>query len=88
MVARRAGGRPPVTDEDVIELLREGRELSRAEGREPVHVIPLTFALDNTDHIVDPRGLYCSTLDARLHVIDVSLILVAFAGGVPATVRS
>jgi cell division protein FtsA len=66
-----AEGRP-VTDHDVREVLREGRNLSRAEGREPVHVMPLTFSLDNTDHVLDPRGLYCSTLDARLHVIDVS----------------
>ena len=66
-----AEGRP-VTDHDIREVLREGRHLSHAEGREPVHVMPLTFSLDNTDHVVDPRGLYCSTLDARLHVIDVS----------------
>jgi len=66
-----AEGRP-VTDHDVREVLREGRLLSHAEGREPVHVMPLNFSLDNTDHVVDPRGLYCSTLDARLHVIDVS----------------
>ena len=62
----------PVTDHDVRGVLREGRELSRSGGREPVHVMPLTFSLDNTDHVVDPRGLYCSTLDARLHVIDAS----------------
>ena len=66
-----AEGRP-VLESDVREVLREGRALSRSEGREPVHVMPLTFSLDNTEHVVDPRGLYCSTLDARLHVIDVS----------------
>ncbi len=66
-----AEGRP-VTDHDVREVVREGRNLSRAEGREPVHVMPLKFGLDNTEHVVDPRGLYCSTLDARLHVIDAS----------------
>ncbi len=66
-----AEGRP-VTDHDIRGVLREGRDLSHAEGREPVHVMPLKFALDNTGHVVDPRGLYCSTLDARLHVIDAS----------------
>lgn len=64
-----AEGRP-VTDHDVRGVLREGRDLSRADGREPVHVMPLKFALDNTEHVVDPRGLYAQTLDARLHVID------------------
>ena len=62
----------PVTDHDVRSVLREGREMARVEGREPVHVMPLTFSLDNTDHVIDPRGLYCSTLDARLHVIEAS----------------
>ena len=62
----------PVTGDDVREVLREGRLLARAEGREPVHVTPLTFSLDNTENVVDPRGLYCSTLDARLHVVDAS----------------
>src|ERR1051326_495290 len=66
-----AEGRP-VTDHDVREVLHEGRILSQAAGREPVHVMPLHFALDNTEHVADPRGLYCSTLDARLHVIDVA----------------
>ena len=66
-----AEGRP-VTDQDVREVMREARERCRIEGREPVHVMPLTFSLDNTDHVTDPRGLYCSTMDARLHVIDVS----------------
>ena len=62
----------PVTDRVVQEVVREGRQRSRTGGREPVHVMPLTFALDNTDHVIDPRGLWCSTLDARLHVLDVT----------------
>jgi cell division protein FtsA len=40
------------------------------DGREPIHVLPLNFAVDATDHVIDPRGLFCSTLNARLHVID------------------
>jgi cell division protein FtsA len=65
------GGRP-VTDHDIRGVMREARDVSRAEGREPVHVLPLKFALDDTEHVVDPRGLYCSTLDARLHVVGAS----------------
>jgi cell division protein FtsA len=32
--------------------------------------MPLTFAVDDTTGIADPRGLHCATLTARLHVID------------------
>jgi cell division protein FtsA len=64
-----AEGRP-VTEHDIRSVMREGRTLARVDGREPVHVMPLKFALDGTEHVVDPRGLYCSTLDARMHVID------------------
>ena len=62
----------PVTDRDVQEAIREGRTLAKVEGREPVHVMPLNFALDNTEQVADPRGLYGSIMDARLHVIDAS----------------
>src|ERR1700709_1364137 len=63
------GGRA-VTENDVRGVLNEGRGRSEVDGREPIHVLPLNFAVDATDHVIDPRGLFCSTLNARLHVID------------------
>jgi cell division protein FtsA len=63
------GGRA-ITENDIRGVLNEGRGRSEVDGREPIHVLPLNFAVDATDHVVDPRGLFCSTLNARLHVID------------------
>jgi cell division protein FtsA len=64
-----AGGRA-VTENDIRGVLNEGRGRAEVDGREPIHVLPLNFAVDATDHVIDPRGLFCSTLNARLHVID------------------
>jgi cell division protein FtsA len=63
------GGRA-VTENDVRGVLNEGRNRAENDGREPIHVLPLNFAVDATDHVIDPRGLFCTTLNARLHVID------------------
>jgi cell division protein FtsA len=63
------GGRA-VTENDIRGVLNEGRGRAEVDGREPIHVLPLNFAVDATDHVIDPRGLFCTTLNARLHVID------------------
>ncbi len=63
------GGRA-VTAADIRGVLNEGRARAEADGREPIHVLPLKFAVDATDHVTDPRGLFCTTLNSRLHVID------------------
>jgi cell division protein FtsA len=63
------GGRA-VTEADVRGVVAEGRQQAEVDGREPIHVLPLNFAVDATDHVADPRGLFCTTLNARLHVID------------------
>jgi cell division protein FtsA len=63
------GGRA-VTENDVRGVLNEGRNRAEVDGREPIHVLPLNFAVDATDHVIDPRGLFCTTLNARLHIID------------------
>jgi cell division protein FtsA len=63
------GGRA-VTEADIRGVVHEGRNRAEVDGREAIHVLPLNFAVDATDHVVDPRGLFCTTLNARLHVID------------------
>ena len=65
------GGRA-VDESDIRAVVREGRLRAAAEGREPVHAMPLNFSVDDTDRVADPRGLFCTTLTARLHVIDAS----------------
>src|SRR6185369_11804711 len=63
------GGRA-VTEHDIRGVVSEGRDRAEVDGREAIHVLPQNFAVDATDHVADPRGLFCTTLNARLHVID------------------
>jgi cell division protein FtsA len=63
------GGRA-IGDNDIRDVIHEGRGRSVADGREPIHTLPLNFAVDATDHVPDPRGLFCTTLNARLHIVD------------------
>jgi cell division protein FtsA len=63
------GGRA-VAEHDIRRVLMEGRARAASEGREIIHALPLAFTVDETQGIVDPRGLHCDTLTARLHVVD------------------
>jgi cell division protein FtsA len=63
------GGRA-VSDEDVRGVVHEGRTRALIEGRQSIHAIPLQFSADATDRVTDPRGLFCTTLGARLHIVD------------------
>ncbi len=63
------GGRA-VTEADIRRVLLEGRARAASEGRHIVHALPLSFAADETMDVTDPRGLFCDTLSARLHVVD------------------
>jgi cell division protein FtsA len=63
------GGRA-VEEHDIRRVVNEGRSRAAAEGREPIHALPLTFSVDDTDRVADPRGLFCEELTARLHIID------------------
>ena len=59
-----------MTEHDIRRVVNEGRARAEVDGRETIHALPLDFAVDDTDHVADPRGLFCTTLTARLHVID------------------
>jgi cell division protein FtsA len=59
-----------VTAEDVKRVVREARARALSEGRETIHSLPLSFSTDETQGVTDPRGLFCETLTAQLHVID------------------
>jgi cell division protein FtsA len=66
------GGRA-VDDHDVRRVVHEGRARAQNEGRETIHALPLMFSVDDMAGVADPRGLHCSTLTARLHVIDLDI---------------
>ena len=63
------GGRQ-IADRDIRGVVNEGRMRTAAQGREAIHAMPQTFAVDATDQVADPRGMFCTTLNARLHIID------------------
>jgi cell division protein FtsA len=59
-----------VTAEDVKRVVREARMRAASGGRETIHSLPLSFSTDETPGVTDPRGLFCETLTAQLHVVD------------------
>jgi cell division protein FtsA len=59
-----------VTEDDIRQVVLEGRHRAQSEGRDAIHTLPLSFSVDETARVEDPRGLHCETLTARLHVID------------------
>ncbi|WP_419758615.1 cell division protein FtsA [Acidisoma sp.] len=63
------GGRE-VNEDDIRQVVLEGRSRAASEGRDAIHALPLSFSVDETMRVEDPRGLHCETLTARLHVID------------------
>ncbi len=63
-------GNRPVTEADVRRVVQEGRGRAACEGRDTIHLLPLDFAVDDTQGVADPRGLHCDILSARLHVVD------------------
>ncbi|MDT7950576.1 MAG: cell division protein FtsA [Acetobacteraceae bacterium] len=63
------GGRA-VTEHDLRRVVQEGGRRALLAGREIIHVVPLMFAVDETQGVLDPRRMHCDQLKARLHVID------------------
>ncbi|MBV9251136.1 MAG: cell division protein FtsA [Acetobacteraceae bacterium] len=59
-----------VDESDIRRVVNEGRARAATDGREPIHALPLSFSIDETDRVLDPRGLFCTTLTAKLHIID------------------
>jgi cell division protein FtsA len=69
-IGNAATGGRVVAEQDVRRVMVEARDRSGTDGREILHSLPLSFMVDKTDHVADPRGLFCSTLTARLHIVD------------------
>jgi cell division protein FtsA len=59
-----------VEEDDIRQVVLESRRRAYSEGRDAIHVLPLSFSVDETMRVEDPRGLHCETLTARVHVID------------------
>ncbi len=63
------GGRQ-VNESDVRRVITEGRARAVTDGRETIHSLPVSFTVDETTGVADPRGHHCDQLSARLHVVD------------------
>lgn len=61
-----------VNSDDIRRVVREARTRASTEGRVTIHALPLNFSADETPGVTDPRGLFCDTLTAQLHVVDAS----------------
>ncbi len=63
-------GNEPVSDGDLRRVLVAGRERAFADGRDVIHAVPMGYAVDATQGIADPRGMYGQMFSARVHVVD------------------
>jgi cell division protein FtsA len=66
------GGRA-VTENDVRGVLNEGRGRAEVDGREPIHVLPLNFAVDATDHVIDTAATALRTMEACIGRCDLEI---------------
>ncbi|MHA1158874.1 MAG: cell division protein FtsA [Alphaproteobacteria bacterium] len=58
-----------VTEADIGRVLSAGRRHSVTEGRQAVHALPIGYALDNDQGIIDPRGMYGQRLGVDMHLV-------------------
>ncbi len=65
-------GSGPVDDNHIHQLLAMGRQLFQKDDTQIVHILPVTYALDNEFGIRDPRGLFGKKLMASLHVVSIA----------------
>ncbi len=63
------GGRQ-VEDRDIRDIIADARLRTGADKRIAIHTMPQQFSVDATDRVEDPRGLFCTTLNACLHIVD------------------
>jgi cell division protein FtsA len=63
------GGRA-VNEGDLRRVFSASRTRATSEARSIIHNLPLAFNVDEAAGVIDPRGLFCETLGAHLHVID------------------
>jgi cell division protein FtsA len=58
-----------VTERDILDIIEQGRSTAEADGVEIIHSFPVSYALDNTKGIGDPRQMFGERLGAELHVV-------------------
>lgn len=65
-------GTGAVDDNHIRQLLAVGRQSFSKDDSQIVHIMPVTYAIDNEFGIRDPRGLYGKKLMVSLHIVSVA----------------
>ncbi len=58
-----------VSERDLDAVRDPGHAPDLGEGREILHILPITYGIDGDDGIMDPRGMYGNNLGVDLHLI-------------------
>ncbi len=58
-----------VRDADVRRIHAYGRQQFTAADRDLVHCIPVSYAIDGADGVLDPRGMFGQTLGVNIHLV-------------------
>lgn len=67
----------PVKDSHLQKALDVSRDQSIGVARRILHIFPISYDLDDSTNIYDPRGMLGDTLVTRLHVITAPVHLIA-----------
>ncbi|MCX7337836.1 MAG: cell division protein FtsA [Alphaproteobacteria bacterium] len=66
----------PVDDSHLRRLLSYNQSAPETNDRQVIHVLPLSYTLDTTQGIRDPRGMVGEKLSALLHVVSAPINLI------------
>lgn len=58
-----------VGDDDIRQAVEEARRQAELLDREVIHLIPVTYSIDGSRGIRDPRGMYGERLGVDIHVV-------------------
>ncbi len=67
----------PLKETHLNRALDVSRDQSISVGRKIIHIFPLSYDLDGSTNIQDPKGMLGDTLTTRLHVITAPVHLIA-----------
>jgi cell division protein FtsA len=60
-----------VNDAHLRDLLSEGKRACREEGYETIQASPISYAVDQSRGVRDPRGMFCDRLGVNVHAVAV-----------------
>lgn len=58
-----------VSERDILDIIEQGRASAEQDGVEIIHTFPVSYTLDSTKGIQDPRQMFGERLGAELHMV-------------------